>query len=225
MTNHLEHDGLAEFANDSEMIQWDPSLDFFHFVGDQFSSLDDDPSYGAFQQVPSPSMSPLPLPLAYVPQAMTAPATPAPPTPASFKPLPKVSGDPYENLSTVDDGASEAPLSEHTGAPCGSTQSVMSSTGDERETVNSHEDNERHASHGRVSMGVKSRASSNAFKCRWERCEYSGGFSGAAALLRHIKTKHICPNTFECPDEQCFRSFNRKDNLVAHMRNVHRGGA
>jgi hypothetical protein len=43
-----------------------------------------------------------------------------------------------------------------------------------------------------------------------------------AALLRHIKTKHISPGFFECPEGECRKSFNRKDNLVAHIRNIHR---
>lgn len=149
MADPFQDDGLGHFPQ--ELTEWDPSLDLFGFVGEQFTTLDHDFDYGAGQQIPSPSMSPLPL----VPQAVTAPATPAPPTPASFKPLPSTAGDPYDTISTGYDGASEAPLSEYAGEPSQATQSLMSSAEDERETVNSYDGNERHASHGRVSMGVK----------------------------------------------------------------------
>lgn len=149
MADPFQDDGLGHFPQ--ELTEWDPNLDLFDFVGEQFTNLDHDFSYGAGQRIPSPSMSPLPL----VPQAVTAPATPAPPTPASFKPLPSTAGDPYDTLSIGYDGASEAPLSEYTGEPSQATQSVISSAEDEQQTINNHDGNERHASHGRVSMGVK----------------------------------------------------------------------
>ncbi|KAJ5780215.1 Zinc finger C2H2 [Penicillium paradoxum] len=76
-------------------------------------------------------------------------------------------------------------------------------------------------SYGKAPMIAKSRHGSP-LKCQWKHCEYTGGFSQMAALLRHIKTKHISPGLFECHEGECRKSFNRKDNLVAHIRSIHR---
>ncbi|KAJ5089069.1 hypothetical protein N7532_007753 [Penicillium argentinense] len=65
---------------------------------------------------------------------------------------------------------------------------------------------------------------SGPFKCQWKDCQYSGHFSRKAVLLRHIEAMHINPGAYDCPEPNCFRSFNRKDNLMAHSRNVHRDG-
>jgi hypothetical protein len=230
MTGPFEDDGLAHFAQ--EVDQWDPSLDLFFIVANQESPLGDVFPYENSQQAPSPSLSPVPV-------------TPAPPAAFSFDTFPGTTDDSYDNLSAVsDEAASEIPATEPPDGTGDITSPVMSSTEEEHESTTGHKDRiQWPTSHGRVSMGVKyyltsflprfkdaflyflhrsRRISSNAFKCGWERCEYSGGFSGIAALLRHIKTKHVCPGLFECPEGHCLRSFNRKDNLVAHMRNVHR---
>ncbi|KAL2835421.1 hypothetical protein BJY01DRAFT_252658 [Aspergillus pseudoustus] len=58
-------------------------------------------------------------------------------------------------------------------------------------------------------------------KCEWHGCTYRGTFSRPGQLRRHVNTKHISPGSFVCPVTECGRSFNRKDNLGAHMQRVH----
>ncbi|KAJ5740807.1 hypothetical protein N7493_000679 [Penicillium malachiteum] len=56
-------------------------------------------------------------------------------------------------------------------------------------------------------------------KCRWEDCDYTGNFSGKGTLMRHIKSKHVSPNRFEC--KLCGNTFGRKDKVMEHLRSKH----
>ncbi|KAJ5494205.1 hypothetical protein N7463_010292 [Penicillium fimorum] len=59
----------------------------------------------------------------------------------------------------------------------------------------------------------------NTFQCHWTDCKYRGMFSRKNVLMRHIKTQHVTPRSFDCP--RCARSFGRKDNMREHMGRVH----
>lgn len=61
----------------------------------------------------------------------------------------------------------------------------------------------------------------NSFKCGWEGCAYPGNFSSEYVLMRHIKSTHVSPGLYKCPDLNCDRSFGRRDKLSAHVRLVH----
>ncbi|KAE8141279.1 hypothetical protein BDV38DRAFT_237655 [Aspergillus pseudotamarii] len=59
------------------------------------------------------------------------------------------------------------------------------------------------------------------YRCEWRACKYPGEFSREAELMRHIRSKHVCPGLYECPEENCRRMFNRKDNMMEHFRRMH----
>jgi hypothetical protein len=58
-------------------------------------------------------------------------------------------------------------------------------------------------------------------QCKWEGCTYSGYFTRESVLLRHIRLIHLNPRQFVCPYDSRCKPFNRKDNLMAHMRKIH----
>lgn len=58
--------------------------------------------------------------------------------------------------------------------------------------------------------------------CKWEGCKYEGSFHRVADLLRHIRTVHISPGSYTCPVAGCLKSFNRRDNLEAHVQRIHK---
>ncbi|KAJ5970248.1 uncharacterized protein N7479_000166 [Penicillium vulpinum] len=60
-----------------------------------------------------------------------------------------------------------------------------------------------------------------AFRCTWKNCRYPGVFSCKGVLRRHIKTQHVTPRSFGCPE--CDRLFSRKDNMTEHLGRVHFG--
>ncbi|OJI99694.1 hypothetical protein ASPVEDRAFT_70028 [Aspergillus versicolor CBS 583.65] len=59
------------------------------------------------------------------------------------------------------------------------------------------------------------------FKCKWEDCPNTDGFSRKGELQRHVITIHLSPRSFECPKTNCEWAFNRKDNLGQHLDRVH----
>lgn len=60
--------------------------------------------------------------------------------------------------------------------------------------------------------------------CKWEGCQYPRPFGRDADLVRHLKSVHINPGAYICPDLGCGKPFSRKDNLDAHRQRVHGGG-
>ncbi|KAL2801974.1 hypothetical protein BJX63DRAFT_139377 [Aspergillus granulosus] len=58
-------------------------------------------------------------------------------------------------------------------------------------------------------------------QCRWEDCSSSTTFRREADLLRHLKTVHVSPKAFPCPELGCNKAFGRTDHLRAHRRNCH----
>ena len=62
------------------------------------------------------------------------------------------------------------------------------------------------------------------FSCKWEGCQYPRPFGREAELVRHLKSVHIKPGAYICPDLGCGKPFNRKDNLDAHRQRVHERG-
>ncbi|USP75489.1 hypothetical protein yc1106_02763 [Curvularia clavata] len=59
---------------------------------------------------------------------------------------------------------------------------------------------------------------SKPFRC--DAC--SGGFALRSDLERHIKARHRVGNDqYRCPDDQCWRTFKRNDNLKRHVRKWH----
>ncbi|KAL4928146.1 uncharacterized protein BDV17DRAFT_264895 [Aspergillus undulatus] len=59
------------------------------------------------------------------------------------------------------------------------------------------------------------------FRCRWEGCQSSTLFRRETDLLRHIKTIHISPEAYPCPEANCDRVFGRKDHVAQHMKRRH----
>jgi hypothetical protein len=57
--------------------------------------------------------------------------------------------------------------------------------------------------------------------CKWEGCKHTRSFSREADLVRHIKTVHISPGSYICPEVGCRKACSRKDNLEAHRQRVH----
>lgn len=57
--------------------------------------------------------------------------------------------------------------------------------------------------------------------CKWEGCKYARSFGREAELLRHVKTVHLSPSAYFCPELGCSKSCSRKDNLEAHRRRAH----
>ncbi|KAE8147143.1 hypothetical protein BDV25DRAFT_143036 [Aspergillus avenaceus] len=62
---------------------------------------------------------------------------------------------------------------------------------------------------------------SEALRCKWDGCNYTGVFGRKAELMRHIEAIHVSPKSYNCPVNHCRRSFNRSDNLKEHIRRVH----
>ncbi|KAJ0414555.1 hypothetical protein BJY00DRAFT_294746 [Aspergillus carlsbadensis] len=60
-----------------------------------------------------------------------------------------------------------------------------------------------------------------ALQCKWEGCTYAGYFTRESVLLRHIRLIHLNPRQFFCLYDSRCKPFNRKDNLMTHMRKVH----
>ncbi|KAE8351958.1 hypothetical protein BDV28DRAFT_149508 [Aspergillus coremiiformis] len=58
-------------------------------------------------------------------------------------------------------------------------------------------------------------------RCDVVGCSYKGLFGRRAELTRHINTKHRHPASFFCPHQDCYKLFNRKDNLKDHLRRMH----
>ncbi|OQE16328.1 hypothetical protein PENFLA_c028G05869 [Penicillium flavigenum] len=205
MTEPVE-DGLSYLEQEGG-DQWNESdPPFYCILTDHWPPLVDDFPYDHFLEPPS------------------APLAPDLATSASAGALHEITNVQYDKGSPPEDDASavDTPsLDLHDGMS--DITSTIASTADEEKGPATIADDslQRPTSYGKVSTGVKSRRGSP-LKCKWKHCEYSGGFSQMGALLRHIKTKHISPGLYECPQEECQKSFNRKDNLVAHIRNVHR---
>jgi hypothetical protein len=60
--------------------------------------------------------------------------------------------------------------------------------------------------------------------CKWEGCQYPRPFGREADLVRHLKTIHINPGAYICPELGCGKPCSRKDNLEAHRQRVHGRG-
>ncbi|KAJ5168020.1 uncharacterized protein N7482_003614 [Penicillium canariense] len=56
--------------------------------------------------------------------------------------------------------------------------------------------------------------------CKWAQCTRPGPFSCVASLKRHVDTQHVAPRSIPCLDENCEKVFNRKDNMINHLRSV-----
>jgi Zinc finger, C2H2 type len=67
-------------------------------------------------------------------------------------------------------------------------------------------------------------ASETPLVCKWEGCKYKGSFQRRTELMRHLECIHVFPNAFPCPFDDCFRSFNRRDNLEEHVKKAHPEG-
>jgi hypothetical protein len=61
--------------------------------------------------------------------------------------------------------------------------------------------------------------------CKWEGCQYPHPFGREADLVRHLKTVHINPGAYICPELGCGKPCSRKDNLEAHRQRVHGRGS
>ncbi|KAL3440149.1 hypothetical protein BJX65DRAFT_291024 [Aspergillus insuetus] len=59
------------------------------------------------------------------------------------------------------------------------------------------------------------------FQCKWAGCRSSRNFRREGDLIRHLRTIHISPTAFVCPD--CQRSFGRRDHLNEHVKRRHGG--
>lgn len=71
------------------------------------------------------------------------------------------------------------------------------------------------------SASAPSSSSQGNFKCEWRGCKYAGAFGRRAELKRHIETKHVYPNNFQCHFARCRKQYNRKDNLEEHLKRSH----
>ncbi|PLB53302.1 hypothetical protein P170DRAFT_353006 [Aspergillus steynii IBT 23096] len=58
-------------------------------------------------------------------------------------------------------------------------------------------------------------------ECKWQGCFSATRFSSEGDLVRHLKSIHISPDAYPCPD--CGRCFGRKDHLRDHQKRRHRG--
>ncbi|KAJ5699410.1 hypothetical protein N7536_002423 [Penicillium majusculum] len=205
MTEPVEH-GLS-YLDQEGGVQWNKSdTPFSYIFADHWSSLVDGFPYDSFLE------------------STSAPLTPNPAASTSHGTLHEIADTQYDKRSPDEDGAAAGDIPSldlHDGMS--DITSTIISTADEEQAQTTVADDrpQRPTSYGKVSMGVKS-SRGTPLKCKWKHCEYSGGFSQMGALLRHIKTKHISPGLYECPEGECRKSFNRKDNLIAHIRNVHR---
>ncbi|KAE8383842.1 hypothetical protein BDV26DRAFT_2190 [Aspergillus bertholletiae] len=59
------------------------------------------------------------------------------------------------------------------------------------------------------------------FRCGWKGCKYNGTFGRKAELMRHIDALHVSPHSYDCPVQKCPKVFNRRDNLLEHIRRAH----
>jgi hypothetical protein len=59
-------------------------------------------------------------------------------------------------------------------------------------------------------------------QCKWEDCGSSTIFQREGDLIRHLKTIHISPNAYPCPEPECPRAFGRNDHLKNHLKTIHR---
>jgi hypothetical protein len=59
-------------------------------------------------------------------------------------------------------------------------------------------------------------------QCQWKNCSSSTIFQREGDLVRHLKTIHISPNAFPCPEPDCTRAFGRNDHLKNHLKTMHR---
>ncbi|KAL4914425.1 hypothetical protein BDW62DRAFT_190313 [Aspergillus aurantiobrunneus] len=57
--------------------------------------------------------------------------------------------------------------------------------------------------------------------CEWKGCESTRKFKRPHDLERHVKTQHIFPGSYKCPE--CPKTFNRRDNCEEHRRRRHPG--
>ncbi|KAJ5505022.1 Zinc finger C2H2 [Penicillium fimorum] len=205
MTEPFEHD--LSYLDQEGGDQWNGSDPSFSCIfADHWSPPVDDFTYDPFFKSPP------------------APIIPDLAVSTSLGALFEITDDQYEKDLAAEEGAAAADtpgLDLHDGMS-DITSAIISTADDEQGLISGPDDSlQIPTSYGKVSMGVKSSRGSP-LKCKWKHCEYSGGFSQMGALLRHIKTKHISPGLYECPEGECRKSFNRKDNLTAHIRNVHR---
>ncbi|KAJ5201135.1 hypothetical protein N7449_005938 [Penicillium cf. viridicatum] len=205
MTEPVEH-GLS-YLDQGRGVQWNESdPPFFYIFADHWSPLVDGFPHDPFLECTS------------------APLTPNPAASTSNGTLHEIADNQYDKGSPAEDGAAagDTPSLDLHDGMSDITSTIISTADEEQAPATIADDSlQKPTSYGKVSMGVKSSRGSP-LKCKWKHCEYSGGFSQMGALLRHIKTKHISPGLYECPEGECRRSFNRKDNLIAHIRNVHR---
>ncbi|RAL17379.1 uncharacterized protein BO97DRAFT_439320 [Aspergillus homomorphus CBS 101889] len=56
------------------------------------------------------------------------------------------------------------------------------------------------------------------FECQWTGCSTNCTFEYEADLWRHIRFLHLSHRSYNCPEEGCSQSFQRRDNLLAHLR-------
>ena len=61
-------------------------------------------------------------------------------------------------------------------------------------------------------------------RCTWPGCRYEGTFNRPKDLERHMETQHTKKSSHECHFEDCDSTYNRKDNLTAHVRRKHSSG-
>ncbi|PYH83336.1 hypothetical protein BO82DRAFT_400727 [Aspergillus uvarum CBS 121591] len=58
-------------------------------------------------------------------------------------------------------------------------------------------------------------------QCDWRGCGTRPTFKRTADLWRHIKSLHLWPGSYVCPDEGCRDRFNRDDNRHDHAMRMH----
>ncbi|RAH49545.1 uncharacterized protein BO95DRAFT_459937 [Aspergillus brunneoviolaceus CBS 621.78] len=59
-------------------------------------------------------------------------------------------------------------------------------------------------------------------QCNWRGCGTRPTFNRPLDLWRHIKSLHLWPGSYRCPDEGCGELFNRNDNRHDHAMRMHR---
>ncbi|CEL08202.1 hypothetical protein ASPCAL11353 [Aspergillus calidoustus] len=63
----------------------------------------------------------------------------------------------------------------------------------------------------------------DSFRCKWAGCRSSRQFHRVGDLIRHLRTIHISPTAFTCPETDCGKSFGRRDHLSEHVKRRHGG--
>ncbi|KAJ5972972.1 Zinc finger C2H2 [Penicillium vulpinum] len=201
---------------------FNPGLSYLDHEGENQWNESDPP----FSYIFADPWSPLLDDLLYKPalESPSALLTPDSTTSTSVGALLEITDNQYEKRSQAEEGAAAADtpsLDLHDGIS-DITSTIISTADEEQGPMAASDDtSQRPTSYAKVSRVAKS-SHGSPLKCKWKHCEYSGSFSQRGALLRHIKTKHISPGLYECPEGECQKNFNRKDNLIAHIRNVHR---